>query len=70
MKVNQILLYEEGSIDEEKHREALEACGIYLLPFRAEAKTAPYLLDVGPAPSSVSAIGYEITSERDLVDDE
>lgn len=35
---NQILIYEEGSIDEEKCREALEACGVYLLPVKEKNK--------------------------------
>lgn len=61
-----ILLFEEGSIEEEKHKEALETMGIYMLPYRKqEMGNSPELLDVCHIGSEVSAIGFEITENYD-----
>lgn len=68
-KYNHILLYEEGSIDTDNHKEKLEAMGIYMLPYRkTEAGNSPELLDVFESGSEVSAIGFEIEPESDFED--
>lgn len=65
-KYRQILLFEERSIDTEKHKEILEEMGIYLLPYRkAEMDNSPELLNVCAETTDISAIGFEIESDNE-----